>query len=134
MKSITFLVWVVKPATIDVLYLDDDITHLLQMTRDISSVSAPPCFTKAFLRLTLRAAANFPSLSGQEDSFSGWGDPARNDTTSLVRLRPTSADDGAGYSCVAKHRAVRPEDQRYFNSTVPLSVLCESDDGAEAVL
>ncbi|XP_037082293.1 nephrin-like isoform X2 [Pollicipes pollicipes] len=59
----------------------------------------------------------------QEDSFSGWGSPRRNDTTSVVTLRPTAADDGAGYSCVAKHPAIRPAEQRQLNSTVRLSVL-----------
>ncbi|XP_037084807.1 synaptogenesis protein syg-2-like isoform X2 [Pollicipes pollicipes] len=60
---------------------------------------------------------------GQEDSFSGWGSPRRNDTTSVVTLQPTAADDGAGYSCVAKHPAIRPAEQRQLNSTVRLSVL-----------
>ncbi|XP_037082277.1 nephrin-like isoform X2 [Pollicipes pollicipes] len=59
----------------------------------------------------------------QEDSFAGWGSPRRNDTTSVVTLRPTAADDGAGYSCVAKHPAIRPAEQRQLNSTVRLSVL-----------
>ena len=67
----------------------------------------------------------YRALAGQEDSFSGWGSPGRNDTTSVVTLRPTAADDGAGFSCVAQHPAISPEDRKFFNSTVQLSVLCE---------
>ena len=59
----------------------------------------------------------------QEDSFSGWGSPGRNDTTSVVTLRPTAADDGAGISCVAQHPAISPEDQPKLNATIRLSVL-----------
>ncbi|XP_043190544.1 nephrin-like isoform X2 [Amphibalanus amphitrite] len=64
-----------------------------------------------------------PVQLDQEDSFSGWGHPGRNDTTSVVTLRPTAADDGAGISCVAHHPAIAPEDRKFFNSTVQLSVL-----------
>ena len=59
----------------------------------------------------------------QEDSFSGWGSPGRNDTTSVVTLRPTAADDGAGFSCVAQHPAIAPQDQHKLNATIRLSVL-----------
>ncbi|XP_043210989.1 nephrin-like [Amphibalanus amphitrite] len=64
-----------------------------------------------------------PIQPARRDSFSGWGHPGRNDTTSVVTLRPTAADDGAGISCVAQHPAIAPEDQQYFNSTIILSVL-----------
>ena len=63
------------------------------------------------------------AFAAQEDSYSGWGSPGRNDTTSVVTLRPTADDDGASFSCVAQHPAIAPEDRQKLNATIRLSVL-----------
>ncbi|XP_037072882.1 LOW QUALITY PROTEIN: nephrin-like [Pollicipes pollicipes] len=59
----------------------------------------------------------------QEVTFSEPDSPERNDTSSSITLQPTHVDNGAGYSCLARHPAVRPAEQHLYNATVTLSVL-----------
>ncbi|XP_043205643.1 nephrin-like [Amphibalanus amphitrite] len=113
--------------------------RLVQLSCGQSSPTAPEgsCEVKEGDQLTLACdvigARPAPSVRWQREgedihprqevSYSGWGHPGRNDTTSVVTLRPTAADDGAGISCVAQHPAIAPEDRQKLNATVRLSVL-----------